>query len=80
MEHPAQDQIERILDRVHSLDDLSADDIIELRHLSEQSIVINKFKIFPAQYYDWLDRIGNNIYSVEYDAQHAYVILKEDPS
>ncbi|KAI7969098.1 hypothetical protein EIK77_006003 [Talaromyces pinophilus] len=80
MKHPGRDQIERILDRVHSLDDLSADDIIELRHLSEQSIVINRFKIFPAQYYDWLDRIGDNICGVEYDAQHACVILKGGPS
>lgn len=37
-------RINRILDRVDSLDDLSADDIIELRHISESSLVIDKFK------------------------------------
>jgi hypothetical protein len=37
----AQDQIDRILDRVQSLDDLSVDDIIELRSLSVSSLLFS---------------------------------------
>lgn len=79
MEYPAQDLIERIIDRAHSLDDLSADDVLEIRCLSEQSIIINKFKVTFAQYCDWLDRIGDDIRGVEYDAQNACIIVKGGP-
>lgn len=75
----AQREIERILDRVQSLDDLSADDVIELRRLSEHSLVLNKFKVSPTAYRDWLDKIGGDIRGVEYDAQNAYVVLKGCP-
>ncbi|EED14725.1 hypothetical protein TSTA_042000 [Talaromyces stipitatus ATCC 10500] len=79
MGHQTQDQIDHILDRVHSLDDLSAEDIMELRCLSEQSIIMDKFKVSPAQYYDWLDKISDGIRGVEYDAQNACIILKGGP-
>lgn len=79
MEHQAQDQIEHILHRVQSLDDLSVDDVIELRRVSEQSIVLDKFKVSPAQYYDWLDKVGDDIRGVEYNAQNACIILKGGP-
>ncbi|OKL55671.1 hypothetical protein UA08_09025 [Talaromyces atroroseus] len=75
----AQDQIERILDRIHSLDDLSANDITELRRISEHSLVLDKFKISPTEYRNWLDTVGNDIRGVEYDAQKACLVLKERP-
>jgi hypothetical protein len=46
----AQDQIDRILDRVHSLD------VIELRCISEGSLVIDKFKASPAEHHNWVDK------------------------
>jgi hypothetical protein len=79
MEHQAQDQIEHILHRVQSLDDLSVDDVIELRSLSEQSIVLDQFKVSPAQYHDWLDKVGDDIRGVEYNALNACIILKGGP-
>lgn len=59
--------------------DLSASDIIELRSLSEQSIILDKFKISPAEYSNWLDKVGNDIRGVEYDAQNARIVLKGGP-
>lgn len=79
MEDQAQDQIECILNRIHSLDDLSADDVIELRHVSERSLVIDKFKVSPAEYQHWLGKVGDDIRGVEYDAQNACLVLKERP-
>lgn len=79
MENQAQYQIARILDRIHSLDDLSADDITELRRVSEHSLVIDKFKVSAAEYWNWLDKIGDEIRGVEYDAQNACIILKGGP-
>jgi hypothetical protein len=79
MEDQTQHQIERILNRTHSLDDLSADDVIELRHLSERSLVIDKFKVSPAEYRYWLDKVGDDIRGVEYDTQNACLVLKERP-
>jgi hypothetical protein len=79
MEHQAQCQINRILDRVRSLDDLSADDVIELRSLFEQSIVLEKFKVARTEYWNWLDKIGDDICGVEYDAQNACIVLKGCP-
>ncbi|KUL84435.1 hypothetical protein ZTR_08795 [Talaromyces verruculosus] len=73
------DRINRILDRVDSLDDLSADDIIELRHISESSLVIDKFKVSSAEYWDWINKVGDNIRGVEYDARNARIILKGGP-
>ncbi|EED14672.1 hypothetical protein TSTA_041500 [Talaromyces stipitatus ATCC 10500] len=66
MEDPA---IEGVLNRIHSLDDLSAEDLIELRRVSERSFAIDKFK---------LDEVGS-ICSVEYDAQNARIILRGGP-
>lgn len=79
MEHQAQSQINRILDRVRSLDDLSINDVLELRSLSEQSIVLDKFKVSPAEYWNWLDKVGDDIRGVEYDAQNARIVLKGGP-
>jgi hypothetical protein len=76
MEHQAQGQTERILDRIHSLDDLSVDDVIELRRISEHSLVLDKFKVAPAEYWNWLDKVGDDIRGVEYNAQNACIILK----
>lgn len=80
-QHQAQAEIERILDQVHSLDDLSVDDIIELRNASEQSIVLDKFKISPTQYHDWLSNVagGESVRGMEYDAQNACIVLKGRP-
>lgn len=80
MEHQALGQISCILDRVRSSDDLSADDIIELRRISEHSLVLNKFKISPAEYWNWLNKVGDDIRGVKYDAQNACVVLKGRPS
>ena len=80
MEDQAQYQIYRILDLVRSLDDLSADDVNELRRISEQSIIIDKFKISTAEYFDWYyNKVGDEIRGVEYDAQNACIILKGGP-
>ncbi|KAF3407157.1 hypothetical protein DPV78_000013, partial [Talaromyces pinophilus] len=70
------DRVNRILDRVDSLNDLSADDIIELRHISESSLVIDKFKVSSAEYWDWINKVGDNIRGVEYDARNAPIVLK----
>jgi hypothetical protein len=79
MEDQAQDQIDRILDRARSLDDLSADDLTELRCVSEHSLVLDKSKVSPAEYWNWLDKIGDDIRGVEYDAQNARIVLKGGP-
>ncbi|KAF3389684.1 hypothetical protein DPV78_011667 [Talaromyces pinophilus] len=71
MEHQAQRQINGILNRVRSLDDLSINDVLELRSLSEQCIVLDKFRASPAEYWNWLDKFGDDIRGVEYDAQNA---------
>lgn len=73
------DRINRILDRVDSLDDLSADDIIELRRISESSLVIDKFKVSSAEYSDWIHKVGDDIRGVEYDARNARIVLKGGP-
>ncbi|KAH8692373.1 hypothetical protein BGW36DRAFT_363365 [Talaromyces proteolyticus] len=75
-EHQIQNKIEQILDKVHSLSDLSADKVDELRRVSENSIVINKFKVSPTEYHDWLNKIGNDNRGIEFDAQNACLILK----
>ncbi|KAH8696470.1 hypothetical protein BGW36DRAFT_428478 [Talaromyces proteolyticus] len=79
MENQTRSQIDRMLDRVHSLDDLSADNAIELRRISERSLVINKFKIASAEYQNWINKVGDDIRGVEYDAQNACIMLKERP-
>lgn len=79
MEHQAQVQINRILDRVHSLNDLSADNIIELRRISEHSLILDKFKVSSAEYWNWLDKVGDDIRGVECDAQNACIVLKGCP-
>ncbi|GAD97168.1 hypothetical protein TSTA_041500 [Paecilomyces variotii No. 5] len=79
MEDQAQDQFERILARVHSLDDLSADVVVELRRISEGSLVLDKFKVPTAEYWNWLDKVGDDIRGVEYDAQNARIALKGGP-
>jgi hypothetical protein len=61
------------------LDDLSADDVIELRRISERSLVLDKFKVSPAEYWNWLDKVGDDIRGVEYDAQNERIVLKERP-
>ncbi|EED23099.1 hypothetical protein TSTA_065540 [Talaromyces stipitatus ATCC 10500] len=77
MEHHAKDRIDRILDRIHSLEeDLAVDDIIELRRISESSRVLDKFKVSRAEYWNWLDKIGDDTRGVEYDAQNARIVLK----
>lgn len=75
MEDQAQGQIERILDR--SLDKLSAEDVMELRRTSERSLVLDK--VSPAEYLNWLDKVGDDIRGVEYDAQNACIVLKGCP-
>lgn len=75
----ARNQIKYILDRVRSLDDLSADDIAELRCISQQSLIIDKFKISRAQYWDWVAKVGDDIRGVEFNAQDGCIILKEYP-
>ena len=49
------------------MDDLSINDVPELRSLSEQCIVLDKFKVSPAEYWNWLDKVGDDIYGAEYD-------------
>lgn len=61
------------------MDDLSINDVLELRSLSEQSIVLSKFKVSPGEYWNWLDKVGDDIRGVEYDAQNARIILKGGP-
>ncbi|KUL89440.1 hypothetical protein ZTR_04308 [Talaromyces verruculosus] len=80
MEHQAQSQINGILNRVRSLDDLSINYVLELRSLSERCIVLDKFKISPAEYWNWLKKVGGDICGVEYDAQNARIVLKGGPS
>ncbi|OKL58738.1 hypothetical protein UA08_06187 [Talaromyces atroroseus] len=75
MEDQAQGQIERILD--HSLDNLSAEDVMELRRTSERSPVLDK--VSPAEYLNWLDKVGDDIRGAEYDAQNACIVLKGCP-
>ncbi|PCH08374.1 Hypothetical protein PENO1_007020 [Penicillium occitanis (nom. inval.)] len=77
MENEAMNQIKHILDRVRSLEDLSADDIAELRCVSQQSLIINKFEISPTQYWNWVGKVGD--YGVEFDAQDKCIVLKEYP-
>jgi hypothetical protein len=79
MEHQAQSQINGILNRVRSLEDLSINDVLELRNLSEQSIVLGKFNVSPAEYWNWLDKFGDDIRGVEYDAQNTRIVLKGGP-
>lgn len=79
MEHQAQREIERIFDQVHSLDDLSLDIISELRRISRNSFVIEKFTVSPTQYYEWIKKVGDDYHGVEYDAQNACLILREHP-
>lgn len=73
------DRINRILDRVDSLNDLSGDDIMELRCISESSLIIDKFKVSSAEYWDWIHKVGDDIRGVEYDAQNAHIVLKGGP-
>ena len=61
------------------MDDLSISDVLELRSLSEQSIVLNKFKVSPAEYWNWPDKVGDDTRGVEYDAQNARIALKGGP-
>lgn len=77
MENNVQNQIEHILSRAHSLEDLTADEIAELRCVSQQSLVIDKFEISPTQYWDWVGKVGDN--GVEFNAQDECIILKEYP-
>lgn len=79
MEHQAQREIERILDQVHSLDDLSLDIISAVRRISRNSLIIDKFTVSPAQYYKWVKKVGVDYRGVEYDAQNACLILREHP-
>jgi hypothetical protein len=72
--------IECILNRTQSLNDLSADDIIELGHISKRSLVINKVRVSLTDYRNWLDKlVGDDIRGVEYDAQNTCLVLKEFP-
>lgn len=75
MEDQAQGQNERILHR--SLDNLSAEDIMELRRKSEHSLVLDN--VSSAEYLKWLDKVGDDIRGVEYDAQNACIVLKGYP-
>lgn len=79
MEQQARNRIERILDQVNSLDDLSTDDIVELRRVSESSIIIDKFRVSPAQYYGWVEKFHDGIRGVEFDAQNACLVVKGGP-
>lgn len=80
MGHQAQVQIDQILGRVRTLDDLSTEDVIELRHISEHSLMLDKFKVSPTEYCKWLEKVGDDIRGVEYDAQNACIVLKGCPS
>lgn len=80
MGHQAQDQIDHILGRVRSLDDLSIEDVTELRYISEHSLILDKLKVSPSEYREWLDKVGEDIRGVEYDAQNACIVLKGGPS
>ena len=70
-------QIKHILNRVHSLEDLSADDIAELRCVSQQSLSISEYEISPTRYWNSVGKVGD--YGVEFDAQDKCIILKEYP-
>jgi hypothetical protein len=45
-----------------------------LRRTSERSLVLDK--ISPAEYLSWLEKAGDDIRGVEYDAQNARIVLK----
>lgn len=82
MEHEARNQIKHILDRVRSLDDLSADDIAKLRcinrwEISQRFLIINKLEISPILYLDWVYKVGDD--GVEFNAQGKCIVLKEYP-
>lgn len=77
MGNVAINQIKHILDRVRSLEELSADDIAELRRVSQQPLIINKFEISHTQYRNWVGKVGDD--GVEFDAQDKCTILKEYP-
>lgn len=79
MSHQAKDQIDRSLDQIHSLDDLTAETVIELRHISDCSLVLDKFNVSPAAFWNWYDKLGDDTRGVEYDAQIARIVLKEYP-
>jgi hypothetical protein len=51
------DRINEYLDRVHSLENLSREDVLELRHLSQRSLVIDKFRVSCADYMNWTENI-----------------------
>lgn len=80
MEDTTQAQIDQILAQAHSLNDLSASDILELRRLSERTLVIDKFSVSRTEYSDWLGQAEDGIRGVEYDAQNARIILKGSSS
>lgn len=79
MEHQAQREIERILDQVHSLDDLTLDIISEIRRRSRNPFTIRRFTVSPTQYYEWVKKVGDDYRGVEYDAQNSCLILREHP-
>ena len=74
MDHQVQGRINHIIARVGSLDDLSTDDILELRSLSEQPVVLDKLKVRHAEYSNWPDKVGDVIRGVEYDAKSACIV------
>jgi hypothetical protein len=47
---------------------------MELRRTSERSLVLDK--VSPAEHLNWLDKVGDDIRGIEYDAQKACIILK----
>lgn len=74
------DRINEYLDRVHSLENLSREDALELRHLSKRSLVIDKFRVSWADYVNWTENIVDGcIRGVEYDAENERLVLREHP-
>ena len=47
---------------------------MELRRTSERSLVLGN--VSPAEYLKWLDKVGDDIRGVEYDAQNACIVFK----
>jgi hypothetical protein len=75
-----QRDIDRLLEGVNSVADLTVENIQELRAVSEQSLTIEKFNVTPREYLEWADDRVEDLQGVELDAQKGRLVLKAYPS
>lgn len=74
------ERINEYLDRVHSLENLTREDVLELRHISKRSLVIDKFRVSSADYMNWIENILDRyVRGVEYDDENERLVLREHP-